>query len=242
MWLCPGYLGNLQVPNVNSWLMMWVWESWRVLMQSPPNFQFSDIEAAGREKQQQNFECDLVDDNIAGFRKSIIRQLDRWRIVLEAKNSWIYKFPEKIGPLNMFNTLGAWKSFLIFIIENYMMSRGELFAPKKWCLCPIKSLKIQNRNWNQKTISVLLSACLSQTTGGAFCLDECPRNVISCNIIWRHPACQIQDIFLHWCEKQQNSILSVSAVKRRTLFRSSNNGIILQNKQCNILQMVLLFL
>ena len=46
-------------------------------MQSPPNFQFSDIEAAGREKQQQNFECDLVDDNIAGFRKSIIRQLDQ---------------------------------------------------------------------------------------------------------------------------------------------------------------------
>ena len=38
----------------------------RVLMQSPPNFQFSDIEAAGREKQQQNFECDLVVDNVAG--------------------------------------------------------------------------------------------------------------------------------------------------------------------------------
>ena len=24
MWLYPGYLGNLQVPNINSWLMMWV--------------------------------------------------------------------------------------------------------------------------------------------------------------------------------------------------------------------------
>ena len=30
----------------------------------------------------------------------------------------------------MFYTWGAWKSFLIFIIENDMMPRGELFAPK----------------------------------------------------------------------------------------------------------------
>ena len=48
-------------------------------MQSPPNFQFSDIEAAGREKQQQNFECDVVVDTVDGLRPSIIQlvaQLD----------------------------------------------------------------------------------------------------------------------------------------------------------------------
>ena len=55
----------------------------------------------------------------------------------------------------MFNTLGAWKSFLIFIIENDMMPSGGALCPQ------IKSLKIQNRNWNQKTISALLAAaCL----------------------------------------------------------------------------------
>ena len=63
-------------------------------------------------------------------RKSIIRQLDQWRIVLEAKNSWKYQFPEKLGPLNMFNTLRAWKSFLIFIIENDMMPRGGALCPQ----------------------------------------------------------------------------------------------------------------
>ena len=132
-----------------------------------------------------------------------------WRGIWKYTYQIEYQFPEKFGLLNMFNTLGAWKSFLIFIIESDMMPRGgALCPPKNDVFAQSRASKFKTEIETKRQFPVLLAACLSQTTGGAFCLDECPKNVISCNIIWRHPSRQIQDIFCHWCEKLQNGILS----------------------------------
>ena len=91
-------------------------------------------------------------------------------------------------------------------------------AKGRGALCPPKMMSLPNQEPQNSKPKLkpkdnfpfcLLPARLRRLlTGVAFRLDECPRNVISCNISWRHPACQVRDIFFHWCENLQNGILS----------------------------------
>ena len=74
--------------------------------------------------------------------------------------------------------------FLVFLIENDMMPRERSsLPPKNDVFAQSRASKFKTEIETKRQFPVLLAACLSQTTGGAFCLDECPKNVISCNII-----------------------------------------------------------
>ena len=118
----------------------------------------------------------------------------------------------KIGPSEHVQYFGSMKKLLDFHNWKWHDAKG------RGALCPPKMMSLPNQEPQNSKPKLkpkdnfpfcLLPARLRRLlTGVAFRLDECPRNVISCNISWRHPACQVRDIFFHWCENLQNGILS----------------------------------
>ena len=88
-----------------------------------------------------------------------------------------------IGPSEHVQYFGSIKKFFGFLEKDMMPREQNSLPPKNDVFVQSRASKFKTEIETKRQFPVLLAACLSQTTGGAFRLDECPRNVISCNII-----------------------------------------------------------